>query len=60
MTKSTDSKTKASFIQYLHEHQGERFYQALRNWSGYAFIYGSNERVDDERLTDTFYLEDNK
>lgn len=31
-----------SFIAYCKEHPTERFWQALRNWSGYAFIFGSD------------------
>jgi len=30
-----------SFNQYCVEHPTERFWQALRNWSGYAFIIGA-------------------
>lgn len=68
-----DEKTKQSFINYLHDdkNQGLRFWQALRNWSGFAFIFGSdltppgltNEDDDAHRklfiqqLTDTFYRE---
>lgn len=29
-----------SFIDYCIKHPQERFWQALRNWSGYSFIFG--------------------
>jgi len=49
-----------SFTDYCYKNPTERFWQALRNWSEYEFIYGSNkcvamEEVDD--LEDTFYKE---
>ena len=28
----------ADFVRYCQEHPHERFWQALRNWSGYRFI----------------------
>lgn len=52
-----------SFIKYCEENPGERFWQAIRNWSGEPFIYASN--VDSSEieippeakayLSDTFY-----
>ncbi len=30
------------FTRYIHDHPKERFWQALRNWSGESFIYASN------------------
>ena len=64
MGKLSDVKSKdllKSFTDYCHKHKDERFWQALRNWSEYEFIYGSNkciatENVDD--LEDTFYKEE--
>jgi hypothetical protein len=41
----------------------ERFWQALRNWSGYNFIYGSYDddyKIELTNLEDTFYIEDEK
>lgn len=46
---SRNSKTLADFIKYCEEHQYERFWQALRNWSGHGFIFADKE--------DTFYWE---
>jgi len=55
---SKNSRLLASFTAYCREHPDERFWQALRNWSPYAFLYGSKEQIDDPRLIDTFYLEE--
>lgn len=35
-----NSKVLESFVKYCQEHPGERFWQALRNWSGYDSIKG--------------------
>lgn len=32
------------FVKYCAAHPKERFWQALRNWSGYAFIVGVKEK----------------
>lgn len=52
-----DSKTREEFIAYLMEHPEERFWQAVRNFSGWGFIYASNKLVDDKDIQDTFYVE---
>lgn len=48
-----------SFTKYCKENKVQRFWQALRNWSKYDFIYGSkqspNKKLID--LEDTFYKE---
>ena len=48
-----------SFIKYCYIHQDERFWQALRNWSGVSFLYASHLYKDDiltdEDISDTFY-----
>ena len=46
----------ASFKRYCILHPEERFWQALKNWSSYNFIWVSSdlERTD---LKDTFYFE---
>jgi hypothetical protein len=54
---SKNNETLQSFVKYCQEHPEERFWQALRNWSKYAFIYGSNSLLEDERVEDTFYIE---
>lgn len=43
------------FYNYVIEHPEERFWQAIRNWSGYNFIYGSMQGVQSDGLHDTFY-----
>ena len=35
-----NNKDLASFVDYMQKNPNQRFWQALRNWSGYAFIYG--------------------
>ena len=59
--KSKNKKTLDSFIKYCKRNPEQRFWQALRNWSGYAFIFGqrgctSYEYVHGE-YEDTFYKE---
>jgi len=41
-----------SFNLYCEAHPEERFWQALRNWSGYYFVYGVKEGG---KIEDTFY-----
>ena len=53
--KSKNANTLASFTKYCKKHPGERFWQALRNWSEYKFIEGSKNGVVFE---DTFYKEE--
>ena len=55
-------KTLKSFVDYCLKHKDERFWQALRNWSSYNFIYGSNycQHLSNDLLEDTFYKEDEK
>lgn len=45
-----------SFIKYCEEHPEERFWQSLRNWSGFKFILEADQLEINTR--DTFYLED--
>jgi hypothetical protein len=55
-----DPKSKKvldSFIMYCYDHPGERFWQALRNWSGSLFILKSRYLPPDQHIQDTFYLE---
>jgi hypothetical protein len=55
------NKTTQSFIDYVDANPQQRFWQALRNWSGYNFIYGSNDesyKIEPTHLEDTFYKED--
>ncbi len=43
-----------SFTQYVEAHPEERFWQALRNWSRYPFVF-VGKRPD--ALEDTYYFE---
>lgn len=47
-----------SFTSYCLAHPHERFWQALRNWSGFPFIYachGIDHSAHSRDLLDTFY-----
>lgn len=55
---SKSEKLLESFIVYCKANPELRFWQALRNWSGFSFIYVSNAFKDDRELQDTFYFED--
>jgi len=53
--KSKRNKNKTllkSFTAYCNANPDQRFWQALRNWSGYCAIAGENEKGEVE---DTFY-----
>lgn len=56
-------KQLLSFLAYCANHPDERFWQALRNWSGYSFILGATAinvdgTFDKEETHDTFYDEE--
>ena len=51
---SKNIKLLKDFVKYCQEHPNQRFWQALRNWCGYAFILVKNHK---EELKDTFYWE---
>lgn len=58
--KTRNSKTLKSFVDYCNIHPEERFWQALRNWSGHGYIFGTkpnSEIGDTDRYEDTFYKE---
>jgi hypothetical protein len=42
------------FVLYCLHHPDERFWQALRNWSGYPFVIVSDKLPEDGQI-DTFY-----
>ena len=62
--KSKNKKILDSFVKYCNTHPNERFWQALRDWSGFKFIYVSDKSTStDEKdidivnsLYDTFYF----
>lgn len=51
---SKNSRLLASFSQYCREYPEMRFFQALRNWSGYDYIIAKK----DGKESDTFYWEE--
>jgi hypothetical protein len=53
---SKNKETLASFVAYCREHPEQRFWQALRNWAGVAFVLVSGELPGPGQL-DTFYRE---
>lgn len=60
-----NSKVLASFVTYCNAHPFERFWQALRNWSGQNFILTANsirfsltESVQYQDVEDSFYWEE--
>lgn len=55
--KIRSEKTKKDFIKYLEKHPGERFWQAVRNFSGYSFIIASDIFPDNPNQADTFHWE---
>lgn len=42
LKETRNSKVLKDFAKYCEEHPEHRFWQALRNWSGYSFILVSN------------------
>lgn len=56
---SKNTATLASFVFYCKENPDQRFWQALRNWSGYGYIFASKKMSPDllKHFEDTFYWE---
>lgn len=52
-----DEKTKKKFIKYMKDHPDERFWQSIRNFTFYGFVYVSSRLIDEVGLKDTFYIE---
>ena len=57
---SRNKKILDSFVKYCTEHPEERFWQAIRNWSTYGYIWVSNTVCRDPNCLDTYYWEDKK
>ncbi len=49
------SDVLADFVAYCEAHPTQRFWQALRNWSGHNFILASDRLLEMQGLEDTFY-----
>ena len=47
-----NKKLLKDFSRYCEKHSEQRFWQALRNWSGFSYVYAE----DDNGLSDTFYF----
>jgi len=45
------------FAEYCVNHPDERFWQALRNWSGYSYVGVKEIVADGKEWHDTFYFE---
>ena len=53
MNETRNSKLLEDFTRYCQKYPEQRFWQALRNWSGYPFVLVS----DTKKTTDTFFWE---
>ncbi len=49
-----DKKAKDSLIAFITAHPEQRLWQAIRNWSGFGFIW-SGDKPDMSDAKDTFY-----
>jgi len=54
---SKNVKLLVEFDEYCNKHPEERFWQALRNWSGFAFICASKQFPSGTDIIDTFHWE---
>jgi hypothetical protein len=54
---SKNIKLRESFNQYCILHPEQRFWQALRSWSGSPYILKSRYLPPDPHIQDTFYFE---
>lgn len=45
MPDTRNSKTLADFVAYCEKHPHERFWQALRNWCGYNFVFVTDSKM---------------
>jgi hypothetical protein len=52
-----NKKLLSDFTEYCAKNPNLRFWQALRNWCGYNFVYLSNEQTIEPGIFDTFYWE---
>jgi hypothetical protein len=52
--RTTDNKILVDFVKYATTHSTERFWQAVRNWSGYPFVVVSDTRPQRADQEDTF------
>lgn len=58
MKRNKNSKLLKSFVKYCQKNPDERFWQALRNWSGFKYILRANDsqlEATFKGVEDTFY-----
>jgi len=55
-TTMRDEKTKKAFIKYLEKATDERFFQALTNFTGIAYI-GAADTPDGKNFKDLWHVE---
>ena len=59
MADNENEEVLASLVAYCKANPTMRFWQALRNWSGYSFVFvsdaGYGTLTRDKELKDTFY-----
>ena len=60
MNTNKNEKLLKSFTEYCEANPELTFWQALRNWSGWAFIYAGKYLFQGPGLFDTYYWEENK
>ena len=62
MKETRNSEVLASFVKFCEQNPDLRFWQALRTWSGFAFIIARDLVEGSKRVTvqdkDTFYFEE--
>src|SRR5687767_8978552 len=46
--KTRNSEALIDFVMYCSKHPNERFWQALRNWSGYSSVFGGDYIYSDK------------
>ncbi len=51
----TTQELLSDFARYCAGHPEERFWQALRNWSGFGFVLVTNDPEAKRYAEDTFY-----
>ena len=52
-----NKKVLTDFVKYCEANPEQRFWQALRNWSGNNFIFVCNDPSGEGEVEDTFYFE---
>jgi len=55
--KNKNIKLLEEFAKYCYDHPEERFWQALRNWSGNPYLLISRYLPPDNHIRDAFYFE---